>query len=343
MTQFNMYAMQKALSLVRAGNLADATSIIQASLTQKSQESLEPRATAAYQLSNHPNASDIVVAQTTPSSVIEANGSTKLGALTYRLFIPQTESNAKPSPLIVMLHGCKQNAHDFAVGTQMDQIGGRAGCFVVYPQQSSYANASGCWNWFKHTHQLRERGEPKALAMLILNLLQTYNIDSSRVYIAGLSAGGAMAAIMGEQYPELFAGVGVHSGLPTGVARNLPEAMLSMQGHGNKPNNKPPVLPMIVFHGDSDKTVAPANGQHFANDIGLHPDSIVETTRGAAGRQFTKNIYRHTNGAILGEYWEIEGAGHAWSGGNKSGSYTDAIGPDASNEMIRFFLSIKNR
>jgi poly(hydroxyalkanoate) depolymerase family esterase len=367
MNAIDLTAMQKAMSLVRAGKLGDATALIQSSLAhlQSADLTLDKNSTRrdtagvdVQELDFKPIPSHIApIAPSSPdflrastfrnentsprnasSKVIEAQFSTKAGNMNYRLFVPERRDSNALVPLVLMLHGCTQNPNDFAAGTQMDRVAGEAGCFVVYPEQSSRANPGACWNWFEHTHQVRERGEPQALVGLVAYLISNYDIDASRVYVAGLSAGGAMAAILGEQYPEVFAAVGVHSGLPSGVARNLPEALQAMQGHAKPASISPLNLPMIVFHGDSDKTVSPVNGQCFAEAMTSNTGSSVELIEGVVGRGFTRKIYREIGGTLIGEYWEIEGAGHAWSGGNKSGSYTDPRGPDASAEMMRFFL-----
>jgi poly(hydroxyalkanoate) depolymerase family esterase len=365
MNAIDLKAMQKALVLVRAGQLRDATALIQSSLNQgvkgdlasdffttnsRTQDTelqdfdfkpipsyIAPIAPNAPSDSNVPN--EDTSPRSAESRVVEAKFSTKTGSMNYRLFVPEGQDSKASVPLVVMLHGCTQNPSDFAVGTQMDRVAGEAGCFVVYPEQSSRANSGGCWNWFKHTHQVRDRGEPQALVGLVAYLLSLYDIDPSRVFVAGLSAGGAMAAILGEQYPEVFSAVGVHSGLPTGAARNLPEALRAMQGQHRQAVIPRLKLPTIVFHGDSDRTVSTLNGQCFAAAMSsLNDGTSVELIEGVAGRGFKREIYRDANGALAGEYWEIQGAGHAWSGGNSSGSFTDLNGPDASTEMMRFFL-----
>ncbi|MEZ0309335.1 MAG: PHB depolymerase family esterase, partial [Ramlibacter sp.] len=162
------------------------------------------------------------------------------------------------------------------------------------------------------------------------------------VYVAGLSAGGAMAAIMGETYPELFAAVGVHSGLAAGAARDLPSAFGAMQGRSPVVvPSSPSGIPTIVFHGDADVTVHPDNsGQVIAASV--DKDTVVELAEGVAagGRSYTRELHRSANGGqVIAEHWVVHGAPHAWSGGQPEGSYTDPTGPDASAEMVRFFLT----
>ena len=261
------------------------------------------------------------------------------GSRDYKLFIPPA-SFTEPLPLVVMLHGCTQNPDDFAAGTGMNEAASKRGFYVLYPAQTAHANSSGCWNWFKHNHQKRGRGEPVLLAGMTKGVLARYNIDPQRVYVAGLSAGGAMAAILGDAYPDLFAAVGVHSGLATGSASNLQTALGVMQtGAAALPARAKASPPTIVFHGDEDATVNPVNGEHVvAASAGVHKPEMTRT-QSANGRDYTRRVYKEAGGRVLAEHWAVHGAGHAWSGGSTRGSYTDGSGPDASEEMLRFFLT----
>ena len=260
------------------------------------------------------------------------------GAREYKLFIPPA-SFAEPLPLVVMLHGCTQNPDDFAAGTQMNEAALKRGFYVLYPAQTQRANSSRCWNWFKHNHQKRGRGEPALLAGMTQGIMSRYNIDPRRVYVAGLSAGGAMAAILGDAYPDLFAAVGVHSGLPTGSATNVQTALSVMQTGPAPSVRTTSSPPTIVFHGDQDATVNPANGEQvvIASAGIVKPESRRASS--GNGRDYTQRIYRETGGRAVAEHWAVHGAGHAWSGGSARGSYTDAQGPDASAEMLRFFFA----
>lgn len=278
----------------------------------------------------------------------------------YKLFVPPQAGQGTPLPLVVMLHGCKQDPDDFAAGTGMNQLAGEQGVFVLYPAQGHEANPSGCWNWFKHNHQERGRGEPALIASMARAVMRGHSVDPRRVYVAGLSAGGAMAAIVGAAYPDLFAAVGVHSGLAPGVARNLPEALAAMNGpaHGAGPalagmvrsgpardqvNGPGLPQPVIVFHGDMDKTVHPRNGEQVvAAALGARSAAgaaEVETGVSAQGRRYTRSVHRGGPAGAAVEHWLVHGAGHAWAGGQAAGSYTDTRGPDASSEMLRFFLA----
>ena len=238
-----------------------------------------------------------------------------------------------------MLHGCTQDPDDFAAGTAMNEAAQAKGFYVLYPAQSRQANPHGCWNWFKHSHQQRGRGEPALLAGMTQEVMDRHAIDPRRVYVAGLSAGGAMAAILGATYPDLYAAVGVHSGLAAGAATDLPTAMAAMRGGGTG-RGAAHGVPTIVFHGDADATVHPANGdQVIAACAGTEAAVATHQVRGDSGRASTRRVHTDpSDGRVLGEHWLVHGAAHAWSGGNAQGSYTDSSGPDATAEMLRFFF-----
>ncbi|PSJ37943.1 extracellular catalytic domain type 1 short-chain-length polyhydroxyalkanoate depolymerase [Allosphingosinicella deserti] len=261
------------------------------------------------------------------------------GQRTYKLYVP---SRVQSSPaLIVMLHGCTQSADDFALGTGMNALAEEQGFLVAYPEQPSSANSSKCWNWFNAADQARDGGEAALLAGITRAVIASHGIDPARVFAAGLSAGGAAAAILGARYPDLFAAVGVHSGLACGAARDMPSAFTAMQRGGGRPSKVSgaarPVR-TIVFHGDGDKTVNPVNGDQVVAQFGTA--SLRQTTAQgeAQGRAFTRIVHSDGAGTPMVEQWVIHGAGHAWSGGSAKGSYTDPRGPDASREMVRFFL-----
>ena len=263
---------------------------------------------------------------------------TAQGSRDYRLYVPAKRPEA-PMPLIVMLHGCTQNPEDFATGTGMNVLAEEFGCLIAYPAQPSGANAQKCWNWFRPEDQARGRGEPALIASLTQDILRDHGGDPARVYIAGLSAGGA-AAIMAEAYPDLFSAVGVHSGLPVGAARDVASAFAAMRtGTPGKPRRI--AVPTIAFHGLADATVHPQNGQALVTQAlnaqaGLRRSADQGTSVG--GRTFRRISHSLPDGRTMVEHWQIDGAGHAWAGGQAAGSYTDPKGPDASREMLRFFL-----
>ncbi|QGZ42926.1 PHB depolymerase family esterase [Pseudoduganella flava] len=262
------------------------------------------------------------------------------GTRGYKLYIPSTY-RGQPMPLIVMLHGCTQDPDDFAAGTRMNQVAEETGCLVAWPAQSQQANSSRCWNWFSAADQQHGRGEPAIIAGIARQVMAEYAVDPAQVSIAGLSAGGAMAVVVGALYPDVFKAVGVHSGLPFGAARDLPSALQAMK-QGAPGGDKRGGPPLIVFHGDKDGTVHPKNGAAILQD-GLHrhgTDSEVVRGKATGGRRYTRTVYQGGDGTPRAEHWELHGGGHAWAGGSASGSYTDPTGPDASREMVRFFAAV---
>ncbi len=275
---------------------------------------------------------------------ISGSFSNAIGSRSYKLYIPNGQGD-RPSPLIVMLHGCTQSADDFAAGTRMNFAAEVRGCFVVYPEQLQAANASKCWNWFRPSDQARDQGEPALIAGITRQIMKDHNIDPQRVYVAGLSAGGAAAAIMGEAYPDLYAAAGVHSGLACGSARDLPSAFAAMRGKVSlkkvdAPRTSSRVMPTIVFHSDLDKTVHPCNGSQVIARASADEKFKGATVRkkSASGDIYSHFVQRDADGQSILELWQLHGGGHAWSGGSSAGSFTSASGPNATEEMLRFFL-----
>jgi poly(hydroxyalkanoate) depolymerase family esterase len=261
----------------------------------------------------------------------------------YRLYVPPTDAGSPALPLVVMLHGCNQDADDFAMGTDMNRLAAECGAMVLYPEQTQHVKSQNCWNWFKSQHQRRGRGEPELLAGLIHAVISDHRVDSARIYVAGLSSGGAMAAILARCYPEIFAAVGVHSGVPAGAAQDLSSALEVMRHGATVQVTQGTPVPLIVFQGSSDDVVHPRNAtalvQGACKALGITAAPEVQTGRGVNFRSFTRRSYAAGGSASLVEHWELTGAGHAWSGGHVSGSCTAPGGPNASAEMLRFFLS----
>ena len=292
------------------------------------------------------------------------------GTRSYKLFVPGGHAG-KMLPLVVMLHGCAQSPDDFAAGTRMNELAQQRGFLVLYPAQAPRSNTSKCWNWFVPGDQRRGGGEPYLLAGMTRHVMAAYPVDPARVYVAGLSAGGAMADILGREYPDLYAAVGVHSGLPQGAAHDVASAFTAMrngadgvggisaagrrtEGARNGERRRGARrAPTIVFHGDRDNTVHPSNGNQVIDAVlgadtasGDRVAAPAEQST-AGGREVTRTVYRRPGATAtepsLAEHWVVHGTAHAWSGGSPAGSYTDAAGPDASREMLRFFLEHPHR
>jgi poly(hydroxyalkanoate) depolymerase family esterase len=271
------------------------------------------------------------------------------GTRTYKLYVPGSYTG-QAVPLVLMLHGCTQNAIDFAAGTRMNMFAEGNTFLVAYPEQVSSANNAKCWNWFQPTDQQRDMGEPSLIAGITRRIMNSYHVDSNRVYVAGMSAGGAMAVIMAVTYPDLYAAVGVHSGLAYRAAHDVRSGFAAMRrGAYSSTQQLTTVIPLIAFHGDRDSTVSPANADHLLDQwlrsMGRKQErstysTKVERGQVSGGRAYTRSIYHDTSGYALVEKWLVHKAGHVWSGGSSDGSFTDPKGPDASAEMLRFFAEL---
>ncbi len=377
MTKPFALGMTKATELTKAGKLTEATALIQSLLTGQARDSGPPpdedvidgmftrldegegRPKPAPPVPPKPRTSlretlRGIAAGGMPAHAPFAKGpapipegaqflalthKSRQGQRDYKLYLPAARPDTA-MPLIVMLHGCTQSPDDFAAGTGMNPLAERHGFLVAYPAQPTGANANKCWNWFRPEDQARDRGEPALIAGLTRDILRDHGADPRRVYIAGLSAGGAAAAIVAAAYPDLFSAVGVHSGLPVGAARDVPQAFTAMRsGAGGTMLAQP--VPMIALHGLADATVHPKNGSAVVKQSLQAFGSLrAATTRGVStgGRAFRQTSHARGDGPTLVEQWEIDGAGHAWAGGQSAGTFTDPAGPDASAEMVRFFL-----
>lgn len=267
------------------------------------------------------------------------------GSRGYKLYLPASHPK-RPLGLILMLHGCNQNPDDFALGTDMNARAEKHGLAIAYPAQTGHTNAARCWNWFKPGHQIRGAGEPALLAALARKLGREFGLSRDRIFVAGLSAGGAMAAILADVYPDVFSAAGIHSGLARGAAHDVVSAVSAMRSGsgpvGTAPHDTAHPAPVrrIVFHGDADRTVHPSNAAMIvAATVG--DDAVPERVgkRSVRGRGYVRSDFVGSRGNVMLELWLLEGAGHAWSGGRDAGSYTDRAGPDASAQMVRFFLA----
>jgi poly(hydroxyalkanoate) depolymerase family esterase len=278
---------------------------------------------------------------------LEHTFSSAVGSRKYKVYTPTgcSTASSEPVPMIVMLHGCTQSPDDFAAGTRMNALADQHGFVVVYPAQPANANAQKCWNWFRSEDQARDSGEPALIAGITRQIARSHGVDDRRIFVAGMSAGAAMAVVLGATYPDLFTAVGAHSGLPYRAAHDLPSAFSAMHGIAAPDRATSKAIPTIVFHGDKDHTVAAGNAAEIAARASeSHPSAPLRrqptTDTAAGGRKYTRTDYFDESGRVQVEHWNVHGAGHAWSGGSAAGSFTDARGPDASREMIRFFYSV---
>lgn len=358
--------MEEATRLTRAGKLQEAMALLQGGMPKTKDEEVPGQpswGSNTFEGTCEVVDEDVTVSRPdpAPSSAFDwarqTNANTGrftvgrftsgVGTRDYKLYIPRGY-HEQPLPLVVMLHGCTQNPDDFAAGTDMNRLAEEQFFCVLYPAQPTTANTSKCWNWFKAEDQQREGGEPSIIAGMTRQVIDTCGLDASQVYVAGLSAGAAMATTLAMTYPDLFAAVGVHSGLPHGVATSLPDALGVMQGgtgplgnSGKKPGTEwASEVPAIIFHGDRDTTVHPGNADRVAAQYNMSRQAGATVERGkvANGHAYTCTTHRDAAGEPRLEQWCIKGAGHAWSGGSAKGSYTDPKGPDATKEMLRFFF-----
>lgn len=336
--------MIEATRLVRAGRLTEATALIQgrgagaplpqaaASASRPARKAIRPRRKTIHSR----KATSRAERQTAlPGAVQTGLHRSSAGKRPYRLYVPSV-STASARPLVVMLHGGTQDGATFARSTGMDAVAEQHGLLVVYPEQVTSANPMRYWNWF--SQQRRTSGEPAIIASLIAELVRTEGADPTRVYVAGFSAGAAMAAVLASTHPDVVAAVGIHSGLAAGAAHDVPSAFTAMRSPGPaRPLAQP--VPAITFHGDADPTVNIANSARLADQFGLGTRPQTERGGVAGGRSFTVSRHQMDHDEVVLEQWVVHGMAHAWSGGANGSSYTDPTGPDASAQMVRFFLT----
>lgn len=289
------------------------------------------------------------------------------GSLEYKLWLASGYRKEKPVPLVLMLHGCTQKAEDMAAASEMNDLADKNNFLVVYPEQAAAANPLRCWNWFDPKHQSRDAGEPALIAAVIQDIRSSYSIDAKRVYVVGISAGGAMAVVMGATYPELFAGLGVIAGPEYKAGTTMEAGLAAMKAGGPDPDQQGILafqamqkgsggskrrMPVIAFHGTKDPYVNPINAEQLiaqwaeTNDYlddGKDNDSITiqspNETKGTVpnGYSYTRYLYKDNNGRLLMEKWIVEGLGHAWPGSPIANKFADVKGPNASAEIWRFF------
>ncbi|GAA0229463.1 alpha/beta hydrolase family esterase [Haladaptatus pallidirubidus] len=281
----------------------------------------------------------------------------------YWKYVP--DSAGAGSPLVVMLHGCTQDADQFRVETGMNEVADEEGFVVIYPDQYNARNSEQCWNWFYDANTVRGNGEAAVIAGMTQETIDAHTLDSERVYVAGLSAGGAMVPNLLAEYADIYSAGGIHSALEYDAADSATEATIAMEEGGPNPEEKgvdaydameyygiTSLRPTIVFHGTADETVAPINGDQATvqaiqtNDLasdGADDDNVDTTADSVTNGQsdsfsYTVSDYRDDSGNNLVEYWEVDGMGHAWSGGTAGGEYTAPGGPEANRRMWDFFI-----
>lgn len=342
--KFPRYPNAEAMKALQSAKLTDAAALVKETLARHLPGGVDtPLGGLSSLFTNRTGAADSADPSAPAGSSFAEQSFTHGGrTLHYRLYRPASAKQGMP--LVVMLHGCTQSAEDFARGTKMNKLAEAQGFLVAYPSQTQAANAQKCWNWFKPSDQQRDRGEPALIAGLTRQIIAEQGCDPSRVYIAGLSAGGAAAAVMASEYPDLYAAVGIHSGLPCGAARDVSTALMAMK-QGHRPaaqRGTARFVPVITFHGDRDDTVAQVNSQNIIAAAAQAAGTLsiqIENGEAEGGRSYTREVSLNDAGEAVIEQWTIHGGGHAWSGGSAAGTYTDGRGPDASAAMMRFFLA----
>jgi poly(hydroxyalkanoate) depolymerase family esterase len=271
------------------------------------------------------------------------------GARRYRLFVP-ARLPAGPRPLVVMLHGCTQDPDDFARGTRFNTLAAEAGVLVAWPEQPQARHGQKCWNWYDPAHQAAAGGEPALIAGITREVMAAHAVDPARVYLAGVSAGAAMAVNTAAAFPDLYAAVAAHSGVPYRAAAGVAQALAVMHGGSSDPAILAyalqdalggRVLPLLAIHGAADAVLVPLNSRQLAGQwagvLGLTASASEHGEEGGRGVERTR--WRGADGTTRVELLLVEGLGHAWSGGSPEGSYTDPRGPNASRRVLDFLLA----
>jgi poly(hydroxyalkanoate) depolymerase family esterase len=297
-----------------------------------------------------------------PGTYVSGTYTSSEGARQYLAYVPSTYSPDRPAPLLVALHGCLETADSFRRLTRLDEVAQADGFVVVFPQQSVLANPSACWNWFLPGDLHRGSGEPSIIAGITGLVQQRYRIDPGRIFVTGASAGGAMSAIMGATYPDLYAAVGVGSGCEYDgapcSALGGTDPTIAGTAAFREMGPRARELPVLVFQGDSDVVVAPINAAQdvrqwqvtadWADDGSLNgsvPRTPASTVDGQVPGGESYTVRRHVDGAgaELEQYWLVHGMGHAWGGGCACETFADPAAPDESRVMYAFFFDHPRR
>jgi poly(hydroxyalkanoate) depolymerase family esterase len=279
-------------------------------------------------------------------------------ALDYRLYLPSGALRRRSLPLIVMLHGCRQDPLSFAEGTRMNKRAEDGRYAVLYPEQSTRSNPMRCWNWFE-TASIAGHGEAALIARLIDQITRRRRIDPRRVYLVGMSAGGAMACLLAVRHSRLFAACAIHSGVMYGVASSPMQAVSVMQSGASPASidkarrllhevGEPEVtVPTLVIHGDRDATVNPLNADQIIVQLKERTE-FIDPSMGKllasgerliddGGRAYRQQDYTQQGRSILRKIL-VQGLGHAWSGGDSRYEFNDAGGPDATQLILDFVM-----
>jgi poly(hydroxyalkanoate) depolymerase family esterase len=280
------------------------------------------------------------------------------GSRAYRGYVPSTYKAGTPVPLLVVLHGCTESADVFRQLTRFDELAEAKGFLVVFPEQPKSANNQNCWNFFQDAQTHRGTGEPSLIAGITDWVGQHYSVDSHRIYVAGLSAGGAMASVMAATYPDVYAAIGIGSGCEyaataTCAGYKSADPAAAAQAAYKEMGTRARAMPVISFSGDKDTTVPPVNADQLLQQWQLTADLADDgATNGSVlskptstisgqvpnGLSYTVRSYGDAQTNELVQYWVVNGMSHAWSGGCSCQPYAEPKGPDATAAMYAFFV-----